>query len=290
MRRIHISRIILASLMTTLLLAACGKETIVDPNAAVATAMEPTSGAIDSEVIISGNGFGTDPSAIGLTFAGAIGKITSVTPTRITAVVPIDAVSGTVEVTLNGTLIGSFPFGVMMIDPSTGLPGRWRVATADVLVEKISGLEQALINGYRAGTSETDLGMSYSDHDTMNVGLLDTLRIGDLTVVLDTARRIFGMIRYRSGEYSTTQHGGTGATSYGYDTYEMELHDVPYSVEAGTITATLVGEEIGGHLLNIATERARQSSYYDPKYEYVLLKLLPYTPESRIRLVVRPGK
>lgn len=58
----------------------------------------PLAGGPGTSVTITGSGFSTDPDDVRVLFGGAMGRVTSASPTRVTALVPATAVNGPVTV------------------------------------------------------------------------------------------------------------------------------------------------------------------------------------------------
>src|SRR5262249_39042196 len=65
------------------------------------SSVSPASGAVGTQVTVSGAGFGATQGSSGLTFAGQAATITSWSDTQIVATVPQTAAAGPVGVTVN---------------------------------------------------------------------------------------------------------------------------------------------------------------------------------------------
>jgi len=82
------------------------------------SAINPTSGPKNTLVTISGTNFGTDLSAIQVTFNGTSAAVQTVTETEITATVPAGAYTGIVSVTASGTAVNGPVFTYLISDIS----------------------------------------------------------------------------------------------------------------------------------------------------------------------------
>ncbi len=286
------SRILLASILLTVL-AACGREdtAVVAPESPAAVALEPAAGPIGTEVVITGHGFGGDPAAVGARFAGAPGKIRSVTPDRIVAMVPEGAASGALEVTLNGARIGVFSFEVTTALPGVSSKRKWTMTTIDVTVEGIRGMSVTTADNRPFDSAEVDLAMHCSGSTSVKIGGDDTLWLSGMRAVVDTVNHVFKDIGYL---YSTSRViPGRMASEYTYtgEASRLELNDIPYTVDAdGVLTATLTGNGIGSVVTILDKIKESQSGYAFPLVRSHVTRLLPFTSASRIAIVMRPGK
>lgn len=114
--------------------AGCSSDADDAPVEFAITAISPQSGAVGTEVTLTGTDFPTDASRISLTFEGTVATIASATPTRIVTTVPAGAASGEVAVAANGftktapvsfTVLGDLESGTVqnLEAPQTGGQG-----------------------------------------------------------------------------------------------------------------------------------------------------------------------
>ena len=110
-------------------LASCKKDD-QSPVPAVIS-INPIQGEIGAEVTIAGINFSDQASANAVTFSGVSATVKSASATQIVAIVPANAVTGVVTVTVNGqlatgptfTVLTPVPLTVSTIAPSSGLVG-----------------------------------------------------------------------------------------------------------------------------------------------------------------------
>lgn len=294
MKRIHVSRSTLAALVLAMLLAACGRdETPVDARQTpVATAIEPSAAPVGSEVIISGRGFGSDQSALAVTFAGRTGELRSVTPTRIVATVPTGATSGSVDVTLNGTRIGTSPFVVTASTSTPSSERKWTETTVDFRAEELRGIQVTMMDTYVTDSSEVDLGTHCTGGTGITIDWSDTFRIGGLLLKVDTVRRVFTSIEFATYNSFTWRSGNlTSQQGYSDDGYRIGLNDIPYTVAGdGALTASITGAGVGRYLKTLDKTSSYKENYYAPKRSSHIARILPFTPASRVGITLRPAR
>ncbi len=277
-----------------MLLAACGPdETPVDaPQTPTATAIEPAAAPAGAEVIISGRGFGSDQRALAVTFAGQNGELRSVTPTRIVATVPTGAASGPVDITLNGTRIGTFPFVVTASTVTPSSARKWAETTVDFRAEGLRGIQVNMMDTYVTDSSEVDLGTHCTGGTGITIDWSDTFRIGGLLLKVDTVRRVFMSIGFATYNSATWRSRNlTSQQGYSSDSYRIGLKDIPYSVaDDGALTASIAGDEVGGYLTTLDKTSSYQENYYAPKRSSRIARILPFTPASRVSITLRPAR
>jgi len=110
-----IKLILFCSFGSTLFFASCkkDKEPVPEPQPSpsqTVTIIAPSSGPKNTVVNISGTNFGTSTSALKVFFNNVQGTIQSANDTLITAVVPVNAGTGTVKVEKNGTQVNGPSF------------------------------------------------------------------------------------------------------------------------------------------------------------------------------------
>lgn len=105
-----------------LLMASCSKDDKPNPTPvpATLTTVSPGDGIKGTEVTITGNNFGTNPSAVQVYFNGKEAVITNVTNTQIKARVPARAFTGKVTVTVAGATLEGPVFTYIISDVQVG--------------------------------------------------------------------------------------------------------------------------------------------------------------------------
>ena len=88
------------------------------------TALSPNRGTAGNSVVITGTGFGATQGTSKVTFNGSVAQVSSWSATSITAIVPQNATSGLVIVTVNGVQTNGLSFKV---GGKLGAPGKPRI-------------------------------------------------------------------------------------------------------------------------------------------------------------------
>jgi len=112
-------------------LASCKKDDQSPVPVPAIISINPSQGEIGVEVTIAGVNFSDQVSGNAVTFSGVSAAIKSASATQIVAIVPANAVTGAVKVTVNGqtatgpnfTMVTPVPLTVSAIAPSSGLVG-----------------------------------------------------------------------------------------------------------------------------------------------------------------------
>jgi len=112
------------------------------------SSISPTSGAIMSQVQISGSGFGTAQGSSTVAFNGIVSPVVGWSATSITALVPPGATTGNVVVTVNGVASGGTNFNVTT-PPTQIAPNISNISTATAGVG-----QQVTITGTGFGATE----------------------------------------------------------------------------------------------------------------------------------------
>lgn len=291
MSHIREARILFASMLLTVL-AACGREDtpVVAPEAPAAVALEPAAGPIGAEVVITGHGFGGDPAAVGVRFAGTRGEIRSVTPDHIVAVVPEKATSGALEVTLNGARIGIFSFEITTASSGFASSRKWTNTEIDVTVEGVRGISVTTVDNRPVDSSEIALDIHCGGSTSVKIGADDTLWLSGMRAVVDTANHMFKDIGYLYSTSRVIPGHMTSEYSYTGEASRLELNDITYTVGPdGVLTATLTGEGIGNVITILDKIKESQGGYAAPFVRSHVTRLLPFTSASRVTIVMRPG-
>lgn len=99
-------------------IASCRKddEQNPTPTPATLTGISPADGIKGTEVTITGNSFGTNPSVVEVYFNGKEAVVNSVTNTQIKAIVPPRAYTGNVTVKINGSTLNGLIFTYIISD------------------------------------------------------------------------------------------------------------------------------------------------------------------------------
>ena len=88
------------------------------------TSLSPNRGSAGNSVLITGTGFGATQGTSKVTFNGSVAQVSSWSATSITAIVPQNATSGLVIVTVNGAQTNGLSFKV---GGKLGAPGKPRI-------------------------------------------------------------------------------------------------------------------------------------------------------------------
>ncbi|WP_238857794.1 IPT/TIG domain-containing protein [Poritiphilus flavus] len=83
-------------------LVACSNDDEETPTEFTVTAVNPVSGAVGTEITITGTGFPSEASQIDLSFNGVAASISSLSSTQIVTAVPAGAGSGEISISANG--------------------------------------------------------------------------------------------------------------------------------------------------------------------------------------------
>ncbi len=300
MKRFHISRIILASLMTTLLLAACGKkrETIVDP---VTTTITPEIDGVRPEVktpgelvVLNGKGLGVDTSRVAVLVDGIAAQVIKTSDSTIMFVLPFGPGAGRVEVWIDGAPVRTKEGLMLPIAPRKLLAERVAFDLSDFPVLRGYGHTLPPRFAYHVELiSEDDSATS----DGISRIRMSGNRDGgyrSMEAVLDWKRMVISSLTVFDED---VRFGGGGHMQEQVrDTYErrrfIELVDVPFTVGKGpVITGTLSGAALGAHIRSIRYDSLMTQSfnYGAPTSHYVdsLIALGELRSTSSIRIVLK---
>lgn len=300
MKRFQISRIILASLLTLLLLGACGrKETIVDPP--VTTTITPEIDGVRPEVktpgelvVLNGKGLGVDTSRVAVLVDGIAAQVIRTSDSTIMFVLPFGPGAGRVEVRIDGAPVTTKEVLTLHITTRKLLAERIAFDLSDFPVLRGYGYTLPARFAYHVELLSKDDSATSDGVSRIRMSGNRTGGYRSLEAVLDWKRMVISSLTVFDED---VRFGGGGHMQEQVrETYErrrfIDLVDVPFTVGKGpVITGTLAGATLGAHIRSIRYDSLMTQSfnYGAPTSHYVdsLIALGELRSTSSIRIVLK---
>lgn len=243
-------------------------QTPTTPKLAI-TNFNPKAAMVGETVMITGTAFGTDSNVVQIKFGSSSGvKPKTITTTEMTVIVPADADTGNIQVTVNSTTVTSAEtFILTKIPPPILAISSFSPATAQVG-------EEVTITGTAFGTDTNFVSITFGSSAPIKP-----------TSVTPTTLKVKVPANAGTGKISVAVNGGTAVMSTNIFTLRIILNITDFSpktVSLGdtmTIKGTLFGSSVDSVLV-----------YFDPSYSTRPIQVTPTQIKVIVPIVGQTGK